>query len=94
MSGAMVAQMLGDASLLHPVLQRGLSEAVIEADKDLVCRFAVLIAIIKAYQFQSLVTDGIVYQFLRLLHTEGDVHRIIAIRLDLIPSQLLDVALA
>ena len=49
--------MLGDASLLQPVLQRSLSEAVVETDKDLVCRFAVLIAIIKAYQFQSLVTD-------------------------------------
>ena len=85
--------MFGDASLLQPVLQRGLGEAIIEADKDLICRFAVLIAIIKAYQFQSLVADGVVHQLLRLLHAEGDVHGAVAIRLDLVPGQLLDVAL-
>ena len=90
----MIGYMLGDASLLQPVLQRGLGEAVIEADKDLVCRFTVLIAIIIAYQFQSLVTDGVVHQFLGLLHAEGNVHGAVAIRLDLVPGQLLDVALA
>ena len=86
--------MLGDASLLQPVLQRSLGEAVVEADKDLVCRFAVLIAIIKANQFQSHVADGVVHQFLRLLHAEGDVHATVTIGLNLVPSQLLDVALA
>ena len=94
MAATVISYMLGDASFLQPVLQRSLSETVIEADKDFVCRFAVLIAIIIAYQLQSLVTDGVVHQFLRLLHAEGDVHGAVAIRLDLVPSQLFDVALA
>ena len=68
--------------------------AVIEADKDFVCRFAVLIAIIIANQFQSLVADGVVHQFLRLLHAECDVHATVTVGLNLVPGQLLDVALA
>ena len=94
MSSAMIGYMLCDASLLQPVLQRGLGEAVVEADKDLVCRFSVLIAIIVAYQLQSLIADGVVHQFLRLLHTECDVYATVTVRLDLVPGQLLDVALA
>ena len=94
MAAAMIGYMLGNACLLQPVLQRGLGEAVIEADKNLVCRFAVLIAIVKAYQFQSLIADGVVHQFLRLLHAECDVHTTITIGLDLVPSQVFDVAFA
>ena len=94
MTAAVVGYMLGDACLLQPVLQRSLGEAIIEADKDLVCRFAVLIAIIKAYQFQSLIADGVVHQFLGLLHAECYVHATITVGLDLVPCQLLDVALA
>ena len=94
MAAAMIGYMLGDASLLQPVLQRGLGEAVIEADKDLVSRLAVLIFIIEPYQFQSLVADRIVHQFLGLLHTKRDVHATVTVGLNLVPCQLLDVALA
>ena len=34
MAAAMIGYMLGNACLFQPVLQRGLGEAVIEADKD------------------------------------------------------------
>ena len=94
MAGAMIGYMLGDASLLQPVLQWGLGQTVVETHKNLVSRFAVLIAVIKAYQFQSLVADGVVHQFLRLLHAKGDVHATITIGLDFVPSQLFDVTLA
>ena len=90
----MIGYMFGDASLLQPVLQWGLGQTVVETHKNLVSRFAVLIAVIKAYQFQSLVADGVVHQLLRLLHAEGDIHGAVAIRLDLVPGKLLDVALA
>ena len=65
MAAAMIGYMLGDASLLQPVLQWGLGQTVVETHKNLVSRFAVLIAVIKAYQFQSLVADGCLMSLLR-----------------------------
>ena len=94
MAATVIGYMLGNASLLQPVLQRGLGEAVIEADKDLVSRLAVLIFIIEPYQFQSLAADRIVHQFLGLLHTKRDVHATVTVGLNLVPCQLLDVAFA
>ena len=71
----MIGYVLGDASLLQPVLQRGLGETVIEADKDLVCRFAVLIAIIIAYQSRAsllmgLFTSSFVFCMRRVMYIE------------------------
>ena len=94
MAATVVGYMLGDARLIQPVLQRGLGETVVEADEDLVGRLAALIAVVEAYQLQGLVADGVVHQFLRLLHSERDVHAAVTVGLNLIPRQLLDVALA
>ena len=57
-AAAVVAQVLGDARLLQPVLQRALRQAVVKADEDLVRGLAILIFVIDSYQLQSLVADG------------------------------------
>ena len=87
MAAAMERNLLGDASGFQPVLQGGLGEFVRKADKDLP-RSSL------ANQLQCLVTDGVVHQFLGLLHSQGDVHASIAIGLYVLPCELLDVTLS
>ena len=77
---------LGDAGCFQPVLQGCLRQFVCETLKNLARSVA-------ANQFQCLVTDGVVHQFLRLLHPKGDVHTTVAVWLYVCPFKLLDVAL-
>ena len=44
-------------------------------------------------QSVGLITDGIVYNLLRLLHTGGHEHLAVGVRLYLLPSELPNVAL-
>ena len=78
---------LGDASGFQPVLLGCLGEFVGKADKDLTCSSL-------TNQFQCLVTDGIVHEFLGFLHTKRDIHATVTIGLYVLPCQLLDVALS
>ena len=78
---------LGDAGGFQPVLQWRLCHLVRKADEDGACSSL-------ADQFQSLVTYGIVYQFLCFLHTKGNIHTSIAVWLYVLPCELLDVALS
>lgn len=73
---------------------RPLGQTIVKACEYLVGRLTAFILVIEVYQIQSLVTDGIIDQLLSLLHTEGDVHASVTVRLNLLPGKLLDVALA
>ena len=90
----MIGNPLGDTRCLQPVFQRSLSEAVVEAHKDLVRRLTVLVLVMVAYQFQCLFTYWIIYQLLGLPHSQSNVHAAITIWLYLIPCQLLDITLS
>lgn len=93
MAARMVGDVLGDAGIPQPFLQRCLGQTVVKALEHLVRRLPPLVIVIETYQVQRLIADGVVDQLLSLLHTEGDVHAAIAVWLDPVPCQLLDVAL-
>lgn len=83
----MERNLLSDASSFQPVLQGCLGEFVRKASEYDACSSL-------ANQFQSLVTDGVVHQFLGLLHSKSYIHATIAVGLDVLPCELLDVALS
>lgn len=83
----MERNLLGDASGFQPVLQGCLGKFVSETCEDDACSTF-------TNQFKRLVTDGVVHQFLCLLHTECHVHASVTVWLYILPCELLDVALS
>ena len=86
MPGTMEGYLLGYACRRQPTLQGPLQHLVLEALKD------------KSFmpfpeQSVGFITDGVVYNLLRLLHTGGHEHLAVGIRLYLLPGKLPDVAL-
>ena len=84
MTSAMERDLLGDASSFQPVLQGCLGEFVREASEDYASSTF-------TNQFQRLVTDGIIHQFLGLLHSQGYIHASVTVWLYVLPCELLDV---
>ena len=87
MSSTMKRNLLGDASGFQPVLQGCLGKFVSETCEDNASSTL-------TNQFQRLVTDGVVHQFLCLLHTECHVHASVTVWLYVLPCKLLDVTLS
>src|SRR5574344_257081 len=87
MTAAMERDFLGDASGFQPVLQGYLCHLVCESFEHLTCSAA-------TNQFKCLVTDGVVHKFLGLLHTKGDIHTSVTVRLYVLPCKLTNVALS
>ena len=82
----MEGYLLGYACRRQPTLQGPLQHLVLEALED------------KPFmpfpeQSVGFITDGIVYNLLRLLHTGGHEHLAVGVRLYLLPSELPNVAL-
>ena len=78
---------LGDASGFQPVLQGSLGKFVSETCEDDASTSL-------SNQLQCLVTNGVVHQFLGLLHTECHIHASVTVWLYVLPCELLDVTLS
>ena len=83
---AMECYLLGYSRCREPPFQRSLQHLVLEAVKD---------KPLAPFPEQSVcfIAYGVVYYLLRLLHTGGHEHLAVGVRLYLLPSELLDVAL-
>ena len=86
MPGAVKGYLLGNACRQEPAFERSLQHLVLEPVKD---------KPLAPFSEQSVgfITDGVVYNLLRLLHTGGHEHLAVGVRLYLLPSELPDVAL-
>ena len=86
MPGAVKGYLLGNACRQEPAFERSLKHLVLESVKDKpLAPFS--------EQPVGFITDGVVYNLLGLLHTGGHKHLAVGVRLYLLPSELLDVAL-
>ena len=85
MPGAVKGYLLGNACRQEPAFQRSLQHLVLEPVKD---------KPLAPFSEQSVcfITDRVVYNLLRLLHTGGHEHLAVGVRLYLLPSELPDVA--
>ena len=92
MTGAVEGDVLGNTRCLQPVLQGGASHLVLEVWEDFCIGF--VSSVIEANEFKSLFADRVVHKLLSLLHTHSDIHASIAVWLNLLPCQCLDVALS
>ena len=87
MSCAVKGYLLGYACRQEPAFEWSLQHLVLETVKD-----KSLVPFSK--QSVGFIADGVVYDLLRLLHTGGDEHLAVGVRLYLLPSELPDVALS
>lgn len=86
MPGAVKGYLLGYACRQKTPFQWSLQHLVLESGKDKpLAPFS--------EQPVGFITDGVVYNLLGLLHTGGHKHLAVGVRLYLLPSELLDVAL-
>lgn len=87
MAGTVKGYLLGDACRQEPPFERSLQHLVLESGKDK--PLAPL-----SEQSVGFITDGVVYNLLRLLHMGGHEHLAVGVRLYLLPSELPNIALS
>ena len=86
MPGAVKGYLLGYACRQEPPFEWSLQHLVLETVKD-----KPLVPFPE--QPVGFIADGVVYNLFGLLHTGGHEHLAVSVRLYLLPSELLDVAL-